>query len=285
MKTMLIAALWLWAAAPAQPPAAVPLTASPAPSFAGNDYVIGPKDVIAVTVFNEEAMSRPSLTVDAEGTVDMPHIGRVLVGGLTARQVEDTLVKRYSGAYLINPSISVIVKEYRNMIVYVQGAVRNAGAVELKGNPTLLAALTEAGSLTSDAGSYIIITPAANGEEATGPTLPDARNAKNQTRIRREDVDNGLANNVRLRAGDTIFVPKADRFFVSGQVRTPGDYELTEGLNVLQALTLAGGTTDRAAKNRIKIKRLVNGTMKEISVKENDLVQPGDTILVPTRFW
>jgi polysaccharide export outer membrane protein len=285
MKTMLIAALWLWAAAPAQPPAAVPLTASPAPSFAGNDYVIGPKDVIAVTVFNEEAMSRPSLTVDAEGTVDMPHIGRVLVGGLTARQVEDTLVKRYSGAYLINPSISVIVKEYRNMIVYVQGAVRNAGAVELKGNPTLLAALTEAGSLTSDAGSYIIITPAANGEEATGPTLPDARNAKNQTRIRREDVDNGLANNVRLRAGDTIFVPKADKFFVSGQVRTPGDYELTEGLNVLQALTLAGGTTDRAAKNRIKIKRLVNGTMKEISVKENDLVQPGDTILVPTRFW
>lgn len=296
MNTLLIAALSLWVLAPAQIPGSAPPpvpaaaqlpVSGPPPALvaASNDYVIGPKDVIAITIFNEEAMSRPSLTVDAGGTVDMPHIGRVMVGGLTARQVEDALAQRYTGAYLINPSISVLVKEFRNMIVYVQGAVKNAGAVELKGNPTLLAALTEAGSLSSDAGSYIIITPAASGDHAAGPTLPDARNVSNQTRIRREDVDNGLANNVRLRAGDTIFVPKADRFFVSGQVRTPGDYDLTEGLNVLQALTLAGGTTDRAARNRIKIKRLVNGTMKEVGVKENDLVRPGDTILVPTRFW
>ena len=286
MTTMLIAVLWLWAPAARQPPMPAPEPAVAAAAAAGGtEYVIGPKDVIAITIFNEEAMSRPSLTVDAEGTVDMPHIGRVMVGGLTARQVEDALLKRYAGAYLINPSISVIVKEFRNMIVYVQGAVKHAGAVELKGNPTLLAALTEAGSLATDAGSYIIITPAADGEQATGPTLPDARNARNQIRVRREDVDNGLANNVRLRAGDTVFVPRADKFFVSGQVRSPGDYVLAEGLNVLQALTLAGGTTDRAAKNRIKIKRLIDGAMKEISVKENDLVQPGDTILVPTRFW
>lgn len=283
MKTILIAALWLWALAPAaQQAAPAAATASP-PS--GHEYVIGPKDVISVTIFNEEEMSRPSLTVDAEGTVDMPHIGRVMVSGLTVRQVEDALVERYSGAYLINPSISVTVREFRNMIVYVQGAVKSAGAVELKGNPTLLAALAGAGSLASDAGSFIIITPAASGERAGGPTLPDAGNANNQTRVRREDVDNGLANNVRLRAGDTIFVPRADKFFVSGQVATPGDYVLSDGLNVLQALTLAGGTTDRAARNRIKIKRMVNGRMTEVKVKESDLVQPGDTIIVPTRFW
>lgn len=281
MKTMLITVLWLWALAPAaQSP--VPVPAQPA---ASGEYVIGPKDVISVTIFNEESMSRPSLTVDAEGTVDMPNIGRVAVGGLTARQVEDALVKRYSGAYLINPSISVIVKEFRNMIVYVQGAVKTAGAVELRGNPTLLAALTEAGSFASDAGSYIIITPAPTGEGATGPTLPDARDVTNQTRVSREDVDKGLANNVRLRAGDTIFVPKADKFFISGEIRTPGEYVLSERLNVLQALALAGGTTDRAARNRIKIKRLINGRMTDIKVKEGDFVQPGDTIIVPTRFW
>jgi polysaccharide biosynthesis/export protein len=247
--------------------------------------VIGPKDVISVTIFNEEAMSRPALTVDAEGTVDMPNIGRVPVAGLTARQVEDALVKRYSGAYLINPSISVVVKEFRNMIVYVQGAVKSPGAVELTGSGTLLAALTEAGSFAGDAGSYIIITPAAGGAGTMGPTLPDARNVTNQTRVSRDDVDKGLANNVRLRAGDTIFVPKADRFFVSGEVRTPGDYVLSERLTVLQALTLAGGTTDRAARNRMKIKRLVDGLMTELKVKEGDFVQPGDTIIVPTRFW
>lgn len=283
MKTMLMTVLWLWALAPAmQNPTPAPALAQ---SAASGEYVIGPKDVIGVTIFNEESMSRPSLTVDAEGTIDMPNIGRVVVGGLTARQVEDELVKRYSGAYLINPSISVIVKEFRNMIVYVQGAVKSAGAVELRGNPTLLAALTEAGSFASDAGSYIIITPAATGEGANGPTLPDLRNVTNQTRVSRDDVDKGLANNVRLRAGDTIFVPKADKFFISGQVRTPGEYVLSEGLNVLQALALAGGATDRAARNRIKIKRLINGRMTEVAVKESDFVQPGDTIIVPTRFW
>lgn len=283
MKTMLIAVLSLWALAPAtQDPAPAPAPALPA---ASGEYVIGPKDVISVTIFNEESMSRPSLTVDAEGTIDMPNIGRVVVGGLTARQVEDVLVTRYSGAYLINPSISVIVKEFRNMIVFVQGAVKTAGAVELRGNPTLLAALTEAGSFATDAGSYIIITPAPTGERASGPTLPDARNVTNQTRVSREDVDRGLANHVRLRAGDTVFVPKADKFFISGQVRTPGEYVLSEGLNVLQALALAGGATDRAARNRIKIKRLVNGMMTEVKVTEVDLVQPGDTIIVPTRFW
>ncbi len=281
MKTMLIAVLWLWPLAPA---AQNPASASPGglPSSSG-EYVIGPKDVISVTIFNEEAMSRPSLTVDAEGTVDMPHIGRVAVGGLTARQVEDMLLKRYSGAYLINPSISVVVKEFRNMLVYVRGAVKNPGTVELKGDPTLLAALTEAGCCTSEAGSYIVITHAAQGQ--AGPTLPDATNPKDQIRVSRDDYDTGLAAKMHLRAGDTVFVSRAEKFFITGQVKSPGEYVLSERLNVLQAMTLAGGPTERAATNRIKIQRVVNGKMKEVSVKESDLVHPGDTIQIPTRFW
>lgn len=282
MKSILITVLWLWTIAPAvQTPVPAPPAVQPP---ASGDYVIGPKDVISVTIFNEEAMSRPSLTVDAEGTVDMPHIGRVLVGGLTARQVEDILLKRYSGAYLVNPSISVSVKEFRNMIVYVRGAVKNPGTVELKGDPTLLAALTEAGCCASDAGSYIIITHRADGQQS-GPSLPDGSKPQDQIRIPRDAYDTGLAAQTRLRAGDTVFVARADKFFITGQVKVPGEYVLSEGLNILQAMTLAGGPTERAATNRIKIQRMVDGRMKEFSVKESALVQPGDTIQVPTRFW
>jgi polysaccharide export outer membrane protein len=287
MKTILITMLWLWSQAVAPQPAQTVPPAAPAAAQrpASDEYVIGPKDVIQITVFNEEALSRPALTVDAEGTVDCPLIGRVKVGGLTAREAEEVLKKRYSGDYLNNPSISVIVKEFRNMVVYVQGAVKNPGAVDLKSDPTLLAALTEAGSLSSDAGSYLIITRAPEGREATGPTLPDAARPQDQIRVPREDVDTGRAINFRLRAGDTIYVPKADKFFISGQVKSPGSFVLTERLNVLQALTLAGGTTDRAAKNRIYILRVVNGKEVKVDGKNTVLIQPNDTVIVPTRFF
>jgi protein involved in polysaccharide export with SLBB domain len=54
---------------------------------------------------------------------------------------------------------------------------------------------------------------------------------------------------------------------------------------VLQALSLAGGVTDRGATSRIKIMRVVNGKMNEIKVKLTDIVRPGDTVVVPERFF
>jgi polysaccharide export outer membrane protein len=261
MKAMLIMLLSLWVQVP------------PAVQASSDDYVIGPRDVISVKIFNDENLSRPALTVDAEGTVDCPHIGRVTVKGLTVRQVEDVLVKRYSGDWLVNPSITVTVKEFRNRIVYVRGEVTNPGAVELDADPTLEAALTRAGSMSNNAGSYILVTraPRSEGEK------PD------QQRISREDLDTGRAGTVRLRAGDTVFVPKADTFYIDGQVKAPNEYVLREGLTVLQALALAGGATDRAAKNRIKIVRIVNGKKEERTVKETEIVRPGDTVFVPAR--
>lgn len=283
MKTILMTLLCLSGAAAPLAGLAPPQAA--ARSAAGDEYLIGPKDVIAITIFNEDALSRPTLTVDGEGTVDCPLIGRVKVGGLTARQAEDLLVKRYGDGYLNKPSVSVIVKEFRNMTVWVTGQVRNPSQVELQGDANLMAALAAAGNLTNDAGSYIVVTRAPEGRQAEGPTMPDAPAAQEQIRVPREDVDTGRAARVRLRAGDTVFVPRAETFYISGQVRSPNSYVLTQGLTVLQALAVAGGATDRAAKNRITIQRVVNGKRVERKVKLTDLVQPGDTIVVPTRFF
>jgi polysaccharide export outer membrane protein len=255
------------------------------PAARGGEYVIGPKDVIAITIFNEEALSRPALTVDAEGTVECPHIGRVRLAGLTTRQAEDLLVARYSQGWLVNPSISVEVKQHRNMSVWVLGQVKSPAQVELKGDATLMAALAAAGNLTNDAGSYIIITRAPEGAEAGGPTLPDEHSTHNQVRVPREDVEMGRAAAIRLRAGDTVFVPKAESFYVSGEVKNAGPYVHSEGLTLLQAITMAGGLTDRAAKNRIEVNRTVNGRTVKVKLKENDPILPNDTIVVPRRFF
>ena len=54
---------------------------------------------------------------------------------------------------------------------------------------------------------------------------------------------------------------------------------------MLQALSLAGGVTENGAMNRIKIVRIVDGEKKELKVKLTDLVKPGDTIIVPERYF
>ena len=80
-------------------------------------------------------------------------------------------------------------------------------------------------------------------------------------------------------------MPKADTFFVSGHVRTPGSYVLQPGMTVLQALALAGGITDRGSSRRVKIRRIVDGELEEIDVDMTDIVLPGDTVIINQRFF
>jgi polysaccharide export outer membrane protein len=249
--------------------------------------------VLTLIIFNDDTLSRPALSVDSEGTIDMPLINRVRVAGLTTRQIEDEL-RRLLGVrtdeqgrlrgFLKNPNISVTVKEFRSQRVYVTGAVRVPGFVELQGDPTLTRALSEAGYPTSESGSYVLITHSVDGHSPTG-AAPVGVRPEDQIRVPREEIDNGRASRIRLRAGDFIFVPAADKFFITGEVKSTGQYVLSGELNVLQALAMAGGVTDRANKGNIKIERVVDGRKVEIKVKESTLVEAGDTIKVAKRFW
>jgi len=94
-----------------------------------------------------------------------------------------------------------------------------------------------------------------------------------------------LKQNVELRDGDTIFVPRAEEIFVFGEVRNPGSYPIKTGTTVLQALSLAGGVTPNGAMGRIRIARIVDNTKVEVKVKLTDVVRPGDTIIVPERYF
>lgn len=104
-------------------------------------------------------------------------------------------------------------------------------------------------------------------------------------RVDIRDLQRGvLAQNVRLRDGDTVFVPRAPTIFVFGQVRNAGEYPIKSETTVLQALSLAGGVTDRGSTGRIRIVRIVNGKKTEVRAGLGDRVQPGDTIIVLERF-
>ena len=237
-----------------------------------------------MTVFGVPELTR-DVTVDTDGTFDFPLIGRVKAAGQTVRGVEAELKSRLSNGFLVNPTVNVDVGAYRSQTVYILGEVRDPGRKTLAGNASIMGALAEAG-FTTNAGSYVIVSHRPEGaSDVEGPVLP-ADNTAGQLRVSRKDLEMGRAMNIRLQDGDTIFVPKAETFFITGFVRSPGSSPIDGELNVLQALALAGGATDQAAQNRITIDRVVDGQLTHVKIKGlTDPVKAGDTIIVPRRFF
>jgi len=240
-----------------------------------SDYVVGPKDKLAVTVFDEPALTKV-LTVDGDGTFDFPLIGRVLAAGLTVRTIQDDVTAKLRKDFLVNPQVAIEVETYRSQSVYVTGQVRIPGSVPLTGRMTVMEALARAGSPMPDAGSYLVI----NRRPESDAAVPA------QERISMSDLQNGRVQTIALHDGDTIFVPKAETFFVTGQVRNPGPYLLEGDVTVSRALSMAGGVTERGSRSRVRIMRVVDGRQVVVKdVKPDDLVKPGDSIDVLTRLF
>jgi polysaccharide export outer membrane protein len=84
---------------------------------------------------------------------------------------------------------------------------------------------------------------------------------------------------------DLIYVAQAQRFYVNGEVRTPGNYSYEKGLTVHKAITMAGGFTDKAAKLSTKVLRIIDGEERTIEVLLDTPILPEDIIVVPQRFF
>ena len=241
--------------------------------------------MLTITSYDQADLSG-KFAIEADGTFTYPMIGRVKAGGLTLRALESAIKKQLKDdGYFKNPQITVAVDTYKSQRVFIVGEVRTPGAYPLSGNTNLVEALARAGSTLPTASGEAVIVHA--GENADGPTLPTQSDDKDIVRVNLRELENGaFSQNARLRDGDTIFVPRAQSVYVFGQVKNPGAYSLQQqNTTVLQALSLAGGVTDRGTTSRIKIIRIVNGEKKELKAKLTDLVQPGDTIVVSERFF
>lgn len=259
------------------------LLQAPSPT-APAEYVVGPADRLAITVFDEPTLTK-TVTIDSDGTFDYPLVGRITAGGLSVRQITADLKKRLGppNGFLVNPQVSIEVETYRSQVVYVNGQVRVPGAVPLKGAMTIMDVLAQAGSPTPDAGPYIEIYRKPAGQPSQGPLDPSKAPAVE--RIKMDDLRNGRAQQIILHDGDTVNVPKAQTFIVNGFVRSPNTYVLEGDVTVQKAIAMAGGVTERGAQSRTKIQRMIDGKLVEIKAKMTDLVQPNDTIVVPQRFF
>jgi len=257
-------------------------SAQPAP---GADYTLGPQDTLTITVFEHPNLSG-KFNVEGDGFLTFPLIGRVLAAGLTPRDVEARIGSRLKDGYLLNPQLSVTVDQYRSQRVFMIGAVGQPGTLTLTGGTTLIEALARVGSTTNEAVGDAIVVRGRPGQQIAAPVMPDQAGEAEVIRIDLSQLERGvLSQNLQLHDGDTVVVPRGEPVFLLGEVRSPGAYAVRKGTTVLQVLALGGGLTERGATGRIKIVRTSNGKKHEFKVKLDDVVQAGDTVVVPEKYF
>ena len=193
------------AAPAASPPTTSTAAATPTPSSAvapvggyplSTDYVIGPEDMLMITVWKNDALSR-TLPVRPDGKVSLPLLHDVQAAGLTAMQLRDKLASAF-GEFMPNPEVSVTVMEVRSYRVSVLGEVQKPGVLQLKADTTVLEAIALAGGFRDFAspGKITILRKDSNGATQ-----------KIRFNYNRVVKDNRAEDNVTLKSGDVVVVP------------------------------------------------------------------------------
>jgi polysaccharide export outer membrane protein len=257
-------------------------------------YRIGPGDVLEITVFEVEELSKPA-TVGPRGILVLPLLGEVEVQGLTPLEVAGRLEELYGESLLRDPQISVEVRDYRSQPVSVLGAVERPGIYQLQGRRRLLEVLAIAGGLANNSGDEIRITrhgsdlaaamsstvaPAPGAEAAAGspPVVAgnDARTVEEiAVSIRRLLTDPGeTPDNPWIEPYDVIRVAETGLVYVLGAVERPGGYPIErESMTVLRAISLAQGLGRRAAPQKARVIRQQGGGKQEILVPIGDILR------------
>lgn len=177
---------------------AVPLNAAEqagATSSPMGDYIIGPGDVLNISVWNNEALTK-AVAVLPDGKIHFPLIGEVVVGGKTLDVLEKELRTKLH-AFVPDPELSVMVSQVNSMLIYVIGKVNHPSHFELNANVNVLQALAMAGGLNAF---------------AKRNKIKIFRKTQDKTRIfpfEYDDVTEGknLKQNIMLERGDVVVVP------------------------------------------------------------------------------
>jgi protein involved in polysaccharide export with SLBB domain len=239
------------------------------------DDLILPNDILSVATLNYK--------IYVSGEVRLPgaypygsHItvqkALSLAGGLTEKAEKDqievrrvvngeeqTLLLKHDAK--VQPEDLIVVREGQRM--YVIGEVKTPGRYPYEPGATIERALSLAGGVTDK---------------------PEATIVK-VTRMKESGVETlMLPHDAPVRPEDIILaIRNTDKFYVSGEVKTPGSFAHKEGLSLQKALAMAGGLTEKGDRDQLKVVRIANGREEQLPVTFETVVLPEDTIVVPER--
>lgn len=212
-------------AATAQPaplqPTAMPVVApaaSPSPiappggpgstATVGPDYRIAASDLMEFNVFGVPDMKR-DVRVNASGQISLPLIGAVDVAGLTVQAAEQLLAAKYEEKYLLDPQVSLFIKEFTTQRIAIEGAVVRPGIYPVSGELTLLRALALSGGFApyADLQQIMVYRNGAGGvrEQATYDLDKVRSGQVSDPAVRSDDVIVVQRNARRTALRDSLF--------------------------------------------------------------------------------
>ena len=249
------------------------------------DYRVGIGDKLDIGVFGHEDLAK-TLEVRADGTISMPLLGDISVAGKTVEEVDAEITRRLGTDFLVDPEVSVDVREYKSQWVTLMGEVRTPGRYALRRDMRLIDLLAEAGGPTKDAGADVVLT-----------RHPAKGSGTRQITIALDDIlSPGKSDaNLLLRHGDIVTLNQREAFYIRGEVTRPGPYYVDRGMTILRAISVAGGLTQFANRKEVQLLRSGTGTMQQKTVvnlkaiedghKEDIILLPNDVIIVPRRIF
>lgn len=270
------------------------------------DYLIGASDVIEIKIEDAPELSG-TFRLNSKGTLMLPTIGQVSAEKTTTEELSRTIAEKLRGNYLMNPIVSVKVKQSNSRTFFIQGAVRRPGIFQIEGRPSLLKLITIAGGLADNYGSTAYImrekkqsNDLVNTAETLAPIVPEDSDSTQTTKensveyeLIKANINNllrgNLEQNIIIASGDIVHIPQADIFFVAGEVKSPGSFQLREGTTLRQAIALAQGTnfegnldqsvifredalTGKREEIKINVGAVMTGKTEDVPIMANDII-------------
>ncbi|MFL6675988.1 MAG: polysaccharide export protein EpsE [Massilia sp.] len=239
------------------------------------EVLLGPGDVVKLSVYGSPDLSVET-RVSESGQITVPLLGQVAVGGLAVaaaeKKVGDLLEK---GGYLKKAQVNMLITTLTSQQVSVLGQVNRPGRYPVEGKRKVLDLLAMAGGIGAEGGDTVSLIRNRNGH-TTRETIDVV------DMVRKGELNKDF----EVAGGDIIYVERAPRAYVTGEVQRPGALRIERGMTVQQAISAGGGLTPRGSNNGTRItRRDANGNPATIEVKANDLVQVDDVITVRESWF
>ena len=249
-------------------------------TFEAPKYVLGPGDVLDISIWVRLEEQKYTVPVSEEGTITFIYIEDVKVSGLTVKEARELLLKELSN-YIKEPKVNLFIKEYQSKTVSLFGEI-DSGLYPLRGRTTVLDLVIKAGAdlATADLKNIRVIR----------------RGKTYQLNLYKTIFQEDESQNIELAANDVVIVDGLsspdNQIHVLGEVTKPGAYNYQYNMNLVTAISQAGGLTDVAVADNVVIIRdgfenptliasNMNQFFKKGNLQQNIHLQGGDVVYIP----
>ncbi len=172
------------------------VTAEPRGASSAQNYRVGIGDLLQIEVYEEDDLTK-EVRVLTDGTISFPLLGTLKAAGLTVSELEADLTRQLAEKYLVNPQVTVFVKEFSSIFVF--GEVRKPGSFPLIGKMTVFEAVTLAGGFTE----------VANPAKVKVVRQQDGQEVSFEVDVQKITKKGDVSEDIELQANDRVIVPRS----------------------------------------------------------------------------